>query len=103
MSEWLEVTRRQRRHAKKSQGSCAVSRVAVRDVQDAVVPQQGHVPRLQHAEGRETGRVHQREVTDSGLRFLLCTEYTPVACITNTTVFSQAQITYVLVAQGSGP
>ena len=28
------------------------------------------------------------------------TEYTPVACITNTTVFSQAQITYVLVAQG---
>ena len=33
------------------------------------------------------------------------TEYTPVACITNTTVFSQAQIIYVLVAQelnGSG-
>ena len=27
------------------------------------------------------------------------TEYTPVACITNTAVFSQAQITYVLVAQ----
>ena len=27
------------------------------------------------------------------------TEYTPVACITTTTVFSQAQITYVLVAQ----
>ena len=31
----------------------------------------------------------------------VCTEYTPVACIMNTTVFSQAQITYVLVAQGS--
>ena len=27
------------------------------------------------------------------------TEYTPVACIMNTTVFSQAQITYVFVAQ----
>ena len=36
---------------------------------------------------------------------ILCTEYTPVACITNTTVFSQAQIIYVPVAQelnGSG-
>ena len=33
------------------------------------------------------------------------TEYTPVACIMNNTVFSQAQITYVLVVQelnGSG-
>ena len=33
--------------------------------------------------------------------FLVYTEDTPVACITNTTVFSQAQITYALVAQGS--
>ena len=32
-------------------------------------------------------------------RHTLYTEYTPVACITNTTVFSQAQITSVLVAQ----
>ena len=31
----------------------------------------------------------------------LYTEYTPVAWITNTTVFSQPQITHVLVAQGS--
>ena len=51
MSEWCEVTRRQRRHDKTVPGmACAVrtasSRVAVRGVQDAVVPQQGHVPML---------------------------------------------------------
>ena len=45
----------------------ASSRVAVRSVQDAVVPQQGHVPRLQEAKGREVRRVHQRVVADGGL------------------------------------
>ena len=45
----------------------AFSRVAMRSVQDPVVPQQGHVPGLQQAEGHETGRVHQRVVTDNGL------------------------------------
>ena len=37
---------------------------------------------------------------DEKTLYAMYTEYTPVACITNTTVFSQAQITYVLVAQG---
>ena len=36
----------------------ATSRVAVSGLQDAVVPQQRHVPRLQQAEGREARRVH---------------------------------------------
>ena len=45
----------------------ACSRVATRSVQDPVVPQQGHVPRLQQAKGHETGRVRQRVVTDCGL------------------------------------
>ena len=45
----------------------ARSRVAVRGVQDAVVPQQGHVPGLQQVEGREARRVHQRVVADGGL------------------------------------
>ena len=40
----------------------ASSRVAVRSVQDPVVPQQGHVPWMQQAEGREVRRVHQRVV-----------------------------------------
>ena len=39
--------------------------------------------------------------TDGAVQWKLYTEYTPAACITITTVFSQAQITYVLVAQGS--
>ena len=34
------------------------------------------------------------------LRWEVYTEYTPIACIMNNTVFSQEQITYVLVAQG---
>ena len=37
--------------------------------------------------------------TDNEWRRGVYTEYTPVACITSTTVFSQAQITCVLVAQ----
>ena len=36
-------------------------------VQDPVVPQQGHVLWLRQANVRETGRVHQRVVTDCGL------------------------------------
>ena len=32
----------------------------MRSVQDAIFPQQGHMPRLQQAKGHETGRVHQR-------------------------------------------
>ena len=39
----------------------------MRDVQDAVVPQQGRVPRLQQAKGREARRVHPRVVADGGL------------------------------------
>ena len=45
----------------------ACSGVAMRSVQDPVVPQQGHVLWLRQANGRETGRVHQRVVTDCGL------------------------------------
>ena len=45
----------------------ACSGVALRSVQDPVVPQQGHMPRLQSAKGHETGRVHQRVVTVCGL------------------------------------
>ena len=45
----------------------ACSRVAMRSVQDAVVPQQGHVPWVRQAKGRETRRVHQRVVADGGL------------------------------------
>ena len=59
MSEWCEVTR--------PGMACAVwiasSRVAVRGVQAAVVPQQGHVPRLQQAERIRIleSKVHQEE------------------------------------------
>ena len=45
----------------------ACSSVAMRSVQDPVVPPQGHVPWMRQAKGRETGRAHQRVVTDCGL------------------------------------
>ena len=45
----------------------ACSGVAMRSVQDPVVPQQGHMPRLQQAKGHETGRIHQRVFTNCGL------------------------------------
>ena len=50
--------------------ACAVwtacSGMGVRNVQDPVL-QQGHVPWMRKAKGRETGRAHQPAVTDRGL------------------------------------
>ena len=40
---------------------------------------------------------NEDDVKDKGKK--MYTEYTPVACITNTTVITQAQITYKFVAQ----
>ena len=71
MPEWCEVTRRQRRYAKKSQGWRAQSRQRAPEwqcgMQDAIVPQQGRMPRLQKAEGRGARRVHQRVGAECGL------------------------------------
>ena len=45
----------------------ACSRMAMRHVQGSFVPQQGHVPWMRQAKGRETRRAHQRLVAVSGL------------------------------------
>ena len=69
MSEWNDVmSHRQRRYERKSSSIwTACSGVAMRSVQDPVIPQQRHVPWLRQAKGRETGRVHQRVGTACGL------------------------------------
>ena len=77
MSEGNDVmSHRQRRYERKSSSIwTACSGVAMRSVQDPVIPQQRHVPWLRQAKGRETGRVHQRVGTACGLA---TAEFTPL-------------------------
>ena len=60
----------------------------------------GIMIRKSNEEIQSTERVSQVDTQDR-VSNIVYTEYTTVACTTNNTVFSQAQITYVLVAQGA--